>query len=109
MKANQAIVSSSPINRPKRPKKILNRKTAITAKIANPSRFRNMVVSLGEAGQGVLRADVSISFIGNISDCELRCYRRGWRAGGRGLCPGASARRPTGAGDRARRRHGPGL
>jgi hypothetical protein len=36
----------------------------MTAKIANPSRFRNMVVSLGEAGQGVLRPDVSKSFIG---------------------------------------------
>ena len=64
MKANQATVSKQPDQQPEQAQEDLNRKIATTAKIANPSRFRNMVVSLGEAGQGALRADVSNSFIG---------------------------------------------
>ena len=55
MNANHAIVTSKPISSPNRPRKTLSRKIAMTAKIANPSRLRNMVVSLGEAGQRVLR------------------------------------------------------
>ena len=81
----------------------------MTAKTANPSRFRNMVVSLAEAGQRAVRPDVSKSFIGNISDCDLRCYRRGRRARRGRLRPGAGARRAAGAAARAGRRAGPGL
>ena len=64
-----------------------------------------MVVSLGEAGQRAVRPRFK-KFHRNISDCELRCYRRRRRAGRGGLRPGAGAGRTPGPGARARRRDG---